>query len=85
MTTIRMMYHYEDGYWTSESPDLAALTDVRWCSGGETYDEARELAADGIPWMLERDDLVLQHFVPESSIAQLAAERAAAAPAVAKR
>jgi hypothetical protein len=78
MTTIRMIYRYEDGGWTSESPDLAALGEGVWFSGGETFAEARALAEEGVPWSYQRDDLVLEHFVPETALAQLLAERAGA-------
>ena len=59
METIRVIHHHEDGKWWSESPDVDG-----WYAAGDTLDEVRDLAEEGIPWALERDDVRLEHFVP---------------------
>ncbi len=55
MEKIRVIYHEEDGSWWTESPDFPG-----WVSGADTYEEARKLAEDGIPWALERE-VELEH------------------------
>lgn len=59
METVRVIYHHEDGSWWAESPDVE-----RWYAAGDTYSEVAKLAEEGIPFALERDDVVLEHFVP---------------------
>jgi predicted RNase H-like HicB family nuclease len=59
METVRVIYHHEDGSWWAESPDVD-----RWYAAGDTYAEVAKLAEEGIPFALERDDVVLEHFVP---------------------
>ncbi len=59
METVRVIYHHEDGSWWAESPDVD-----RWYAAGDSYAEVAKLAEEGIPFALERDDVVLEHFVP---------------------
>jgi predicted RNase H-like HicB family nuclease len=59
METIRVIHHNDDGKWWSESPDVPG-----WYAAGASLDEVRELAEEGIPWALEREDVRLEHFVP---------------------
>jgi predicted RNase H-like HicB family nuclease len=59
METVRVIYHHEDGSWWAESPDVD-----RWYAAGDNYAEVAKLAEEGIPFALERDDVVLEHFVP---------------------
>jgi predicted RNase H-like HicB family nuclease len=63
METIRVIYHHEDQTWWAESPDVAG-----WTAAADTYDEVRVLAEEGVRFALERDDLVVEHFVPESAL-----------------
>jgi predicted RNase H-like HicB family nuclease len=45
--TVRILYHQEPQGWWAESPDIAG-----WSVAGETYDEVRRLAADGVSFAL---------------------------------
>jgi len=63
MDVIRVIYHCEPEGWWAESPDVAG-----WYAAGASYDETRALAVEGIPFALERDDVELEHFVPESDL-----------------
>lgn len=59
METVRVIYHHETDCWWAESPDVEG-----WSAAGDTYAEVAKLAAEGIPFALERDDVALEHFVP---------------------
>jgi predicted RNase H-like HicB family nuclease len=59
METVRVIYHHEGDGWWAESPDVDG-----WSAAGDTYAEAAKLAEEGIPFALDRDDVVLEHFVP---------------------
>jgi predicted RNase H-like HicB family nuclease len=43
----------------AESPDVE-----RWYAAGDTYAEVAKLAEEGVRFALERDDVVVEHFVP---------------------
>jgi len=45
--TIRILYHQEPQGWWAESPDIDG-----WSVAGETYDEVRRLAEDGVTFAL---------------------------------
>jgi predicted RNase H-like HicB family nuclease len=64
MDTIRVIYHHENGSWWAESPDV-----VGWSAAADTYGETRQLAEDGVRFALKRDDVQIEHFVPEHSAA----------------
>lgn len=64
MDVIRVIYHHEPEGWWAESPDVPG-----WFAGGETYDEIRQLAVEGVEFALERSDLVVEHYLPESAVA----------------
>jgi len=59
METVRVIHHRKGGSWWAESPDVD-----RWYAAGDDYAEVAKLAEEGIPLALERDDVVLEHFVP---------------------
>jgi predicted RNase H-like HicB family nuclease len=59
MDTVRVIYHREGEGWWAESPDVEG-----WSAAGATYAEVAKLAEEGIPFALEREDAVLEHFVP---------------------
>ena len=59
MKTMRVIYHRESEGWWAESPDVKG-----WSAAGDTYAEVAKLAEEGIPFALDRDDVVLEHFVP---------------------
>jgi predicted RNase H-like HicB family nuclease len=64
MDTIRVIYHHENGTWWAESPDVQG-----WSAAADTYAETRQLAEDGVRFALERDEVRVEHFVPEHSAA----------------
>ena len=55
--TVRVLYHEEPEGWWAESPDLDG-----WTAAGETFDEVRELAEEGVHFALEDDEV--EHFAP---------------------
>jgi predicted RNase H-like HicB family nuclease len=59
METVRVIYHHESDGWWAESPDVE-----RWSAAGATYAEVAKLAEEGVRFALERDDVILEHFVP---------------------
>jgi predicted RNase H-like HicB family nuclease len=59
METVRVIYHHEAVSWWAESPDVD-----RWYAAGDSYAEVAKLAEEGIPFALERDDVVLELFAP---------------------
>jgi predicted RNase H-like HicB family nuclease len=59
METVRVIYHHESDGWWAESPDVEG-----WSGAGDTYAEVSKLAEEGIPVALDREDVVLEHFVP---------------------
>lgn len=86
MEPIELVYkHYETG-WSASSSDLKERFNEIVASGGDTYEEARARVMDALRWSLENPDLEFEHFVHESAIPALLAERATAAkaPAAAK-
>ena len=58
MVTARVIYHYEDGAWWAESPDVPG-----WSAAGGTFAEVRQLAAEGIPWTIAEADVEFRHIV----------------------
>ncbi|MEA2362592.1 MAG: hypothetical protein QOD71_1737 [Thermoleophilaceae bacterium] len=60
MRTVRVIYRREpDGAWIGTSPEIPGYT-----AYGDTYDEARARAQDGLGWFAEQD-LAIAHIVPE--------------------
>jgi predicted RNase H-like HicB family nuclease len=45
--TVRVLYHHEAGRWWAESPDIDG-----WSVTGESYEDARGLADDGVSFAL---------------------------------
>ena len=45
--TIRILYHHEPQGWWAESPDIDG-----WSVAGDTYEEVRQLAEDGVTFAL---------------------------------
>lgn len=58
MDTVRVIYHHEEDGWWAESPDVEG-----WSAAGQSFDELRALAEEGIPFALDHD-VELEHFVP---------------------
>lgn len=59
MDTIRVLYRVEGGIWSAESPDIE-----NWLAVGDTFEECRQLAEEGVRFALERENLVVEHYVP---------------------
>ncbi len=59
MDVIRVLYRVEDGIWSASSPDVP-----NWRAVADTFEECRQLAEEGVRFALEREDLVVEHFVP---------------------
>jgi predicted RNase H-like HicB family nuclease len=71
--TVRVLYHQEPEGWWAESPDIEG-----WTVAGESYDEVRQLAEDGVSFALaavaeehgesfdevQFADVTLEHYVP---------------------
>jgi predicted RNase H-like HicB family nuclease len=71
--TVRVLYHHEADGWWAESPDIDG-----WTVAGETYEEVRRLAEDGVSFALASQaddggegfdegrfsDVALEHYVP---------------------
>lgn len=60
MDRIRVIYHDESPHgWWAESPDIE-----RWSAAADTYEAVRQLAEQGVRFALDRDNVVVEHFVP---------------------
>ena len=57
MKTAQFIYHSEGDGWWAASPDLPGYSAI-----GESFEEVRELAAEGAPWFAEQE-LELHHLV----------------------
>ena len=68
MEPIRLIYHCEPEGWWAESPDVEG-----WTAVGSSYAEVLELAEEGIPFALERDEVHMEHYVPAGESKSLAA------------
>jgi predicted RNase H-like HicB family nuclease len=63
MKTYRVLHEEEPGYgWGFTSPDVPDMI-----GGDDTYDESRRMAEEAVRFTLERDDVVVEHFVPEAT------------------
>ncbi len=52
MTTVRVEYHREGDHWWADSIDVPG-----WVAGGDSLHEARELVREGLPFLLQQDDV----------------------------
>jgi len=60
MRTVRVVYRQEsDGAWIGTSPEIPG-----YVAHGDSYDEARERAEDGLSWFAEQE-LLIAHIAPE--------------------
>lgn len=57
--TVRVLYRQDEDTWVASSPDVP-----RWTVVADTYSEAHQLAEDGVRFVLEREDLTVEHYVP---------------------
>ncbi len=56
---VRVLYRQDQDTWVATSPDVP-----RWTVVADTYPEAHQLAEEGVRFVLERDDLTVEHYVP---------------------
>ncbi len=59
MDQIRIIYEQDQDTWVATSPEVP-----NWTVVGENYEEAHQLAEEGVRFALDRDDVELKHFVP---------------------
>lgn len=64
MDPVRIIYHHEPEGWWAESPDIDG-----WSAAGDSYEETRRLAEDGVRFVLERGDVTVEHYVPAAASA----------------
>jgi predicted RNase H-like HicB family nuclease len=63
MKLVRVNYHYEEGGWWADSPDLKG-----WTAIADTYEELAELVEEGVPFALECE-AELKHTLPGKHLA----------------
>jgi predicted RNase H-like HicB family nuclease len=57
MRTVVVKYRKEaDGAWIGTSPDVPG-----YVAHGDSFDEARERAQEGLPWFTEEPDMLIAH------------------------
>ncbi len=59
MDRIRVIYEQDEDTWVATSPEIPG-----WTAIGDSFEEARELAEEGVRFALEREDVEVQHFIP---------------------
>jgi hypothetical protein len=87
MEPIEIVYTHHETGWHATSSDLKARFNEIVSAGDFTYEATKARVMDALRWSLENQDLEFEHFVHESAIPALLAEREAAAakaPATAK-
>lgn len=62
METYRLLHHCDDVCWWFESPDIPGMT-----GGGASYAESRKMGEEAVRFALERDDVIVEHYVPEAA------------------
>jgi predicted RNase H-like HicB family nuclease len=59
MDYIRVIYEQDEDTWVASSPEVS-----NWTVVADSYEEAHRLAEEGVRFALDREDVVLKHFVP---------------------
>ena len=62
MNRIRVIYEQDDGTWVATSPEIPD-----WTAVGASYEEAQQLAEEGVRFALDREDVEVRHYVPAGS------------------
>jgi hypothetical protein len=75
MEPIQIVYTHSEYGWDARSPDLQARFDEILLAGDFTYEATKARVMDALRWSLENPDLEFEHFVHESAIPALLAER----------
>ncbi|HEX3804974.1 MAG TPA: hypothetical protein VHV75_19260 [Solirubrobacteraceae bacterium] len=55
-TDVKVIYHYEDGSWWADSPDVE-----RWSAAADELEDLITLVSEGVPFALETEDLQIEH------------------------
>lgn len=63
MRSIRVQYEQDEDTWVVTSPDL----EENWMAVAGSLGAARSLAEEGVRFVLERDDVIVEHLVPTSA------------------
>jgi predicted RNase H-like HicB family nuclease len=63
MQRVRVRYEQDEDTWVGTSPDLQE----NWIAVAGSLDEVQQLAEEGIRFVLERDDVLVEHLVPTSA------------------
>lgn len=74
MTRVHVIYHYDDGSWWADSPDVE-----RWSAAADDVAELVDLVVEGVPFALERDDVEITH-LPAPDLMQVFAGGTIGAP-----
>lgn len=72
-TEVKVIYHYEDGAWWANSPDID-----RWSAAADELEQLVGLVDEGVRFALERDDVNIEH-LPAPELMDIFAGRTAAA------
>jgi predicted RNase H-like HicB family nuclease len=55
-SNVTVIYHYEDGNWWADSPEVE-----RWSAAAPDLDDLVRLATEGVAFALDSDDVVVSH------------------------
>jgi hypothetical protein len=75
MEPIEIVYTYNGAGWMATSADLKARFGEVVAAGDDTYELTRARVMDALRWSLDDQGLEFEHFVHESAIPALLAER----------
>jgi hypothetical protein len=56
MSHARVIYHFDDGNWWADSPDVD-----RWSAAAPDVAALVQLVVEGVPFALEEDDVEITH------------------------
>jgi predicted RNase H-like HicB family nuclease len=59
MRRVLVAYHHESDGWWAESPDVPG-----WTAAGESFDEVRDLAREGLAFFLEEEVSIEEIGIP---------------------
>jgi predicted RNase H-like HicB family nuclease len=59
MSEVRIRYHHEPEGWWADSPDLPGFS-----AAGETFDEVREMALEGVSFATDAEPEIVEINAP---------------------
>ena len=71
MPVARVIYHFEDGTWWAESPDVE-----RWSAAAETLPGLIRLVEEGVPFALDIENIEVRHMAAPEVVQVLTAKTA---------